>query len=413
MNAISKQALPHAEADRTTTIGLAALMGMAYRGDDLNPVWHKLAARFDQDITDAAALMDMSTILQLTGQRDRGLQFQDAALQISRLYHRPHGSGDGLKVLAIVAPGDFMTNTPLDFLLQGSDFELTLLYVGQTLPLPPVLPPHDICFVAVSESHERQAILAALPPLLARIAGPIANRQPERIAALSRDGVHAMFQRDPDVVVASTIRCKRPALVALETIADLAKLWPEAAFPIIARPVDTHAGDGLSKLDSLQDLQRYLQERPEPEFYLAAFVDYRSADGQFRKQRIAFIGGKPFISHMAISEHWMVHYLSAGMETNADKRAEEGRFFQDFDTDFAVRHAAAFKRLHDRIGLDYFGIDCAELPDGRLMLFEADVAMIVHSLDPVDVYPYKKPAMEKLFQAFQAHLEGLAGRSHP
>lgn len=391
--------------DRTTTIGLAKLMSMAYRGIDLTPLWNSLSARVHQDETDAAALMDMSTILQLTGQRDPGLQFQEAALELSRLYRRPHGRGDGLKVLALVVPGDFMANTPLDFLLQGSDFELHLLYVQDGQPLPAALPEHDVCFVAISESHENQAILAELPRLLTRISGPVVNGPPERIAALSRDGVCAMFEHDPDVVIAKTVRCPRGAL---ETISDLRSLLPRAEFPIIARPVDSHAGAGLSKLDSLHDLRIYLQDRPEPEFYIAPFIDYRSADGLFRKQRIAFIGGKAFISHMAISEHWIVHYLSAGMEQNADKRAEEGRFFQKFDADFATRHRAAFERLQARIGLDYFGIDCAELPDGRLMLFEADVAMIVHSLDPVDLYPYKKPAMERLFQAFQAHLQASA-----
>ena len=83
---------------------------------------------------------------------------------------------------------------------------------------------------------------------------------------------------------------------------------------------------------------------------------------------------------------------------------------EGFDADFAVRHADAFSALHRRIGLDYFGIDCAELPDGRLLLFEADVAMIVHDLDPEELFPYKKPAMHRLFAAFQAELARTAGQ---
>ena len=39
--------------------------------------------------------------------------------------------------------------------------------------------------------------------------------------------------------------------------------------------------------------------------------------------------------------------------------------------------------------------------DGRLLLFEADVALIVHAMDPPDLYPYKVPAMAKLFAAFR------------
>lgn len=71
-----------------------------------------------------------------------------------------------------------------------------------------------------------------------------------------------------------------------------------------------------------------------------------------------------------------------------------------FDQDFAQRHAEAFAALHRIFGLDYFGIDCAELPDGRLLIFEVDVAMIVHDMDDETVFPYKKPAMQKLFAGF-------------
>lgn len=73
---------------------------------------------------------------------------------------------------------------------------------------------------------------------------------------------------------------------------------------------------------------------------------------------------------------------------------------QDFETVFAVRHAAAFGELTQRLGLDYFGIDCAEMPDGRLLVFEIDVAMIVHDLDSAETFPYKPAAMKRLFEAF-------------
>ena len=77
----------------------------------------------------------------------------------------------------------------------------------------------------------------------------------------------------------------------------------------------------------------------------------------------------------------------------------------NFETDFAVRYARAFETLYRRIGLDYFVIDCAEARDGRLLLFEAHVAMIVHNMDSAEIFPYKQLAMRKLFGAFQAALQ--------
>ena len=50
------------------------------------------------------------------------------------------------------------------------------------------------------------------------------------------------------------------------------------------------------------------------------------------------------------------------------------------------------------------------MPDGRLLLFEADVAMIVHSMDEPDLFPYKGPKMKALFEAFDGLLRQAAGR---
>ena len=57
------------------------------------------------------------------------------------------------------------------------------------------------------------------------------------------------------------------------------------------------------------------------------------------------------------------------------------------------------------MGLDYYAIDCAETAVGRLLVFEADTAMLVHAMDPVDLYPYKQPQMRKVFTAFRQMLE--------
>ena len=125
------------------------------------------------------------------------------------------------------------------------------------------------------------------------------------------------------------------------------------------------------------------------------------------KYRIVLIDGRPYVCHMAISEHWMIHYLNAGMTESAEKRAEEARFMASFDDDFAHRHAAALRAIHERMGLDYLGIDCGETADGELLIFEVDSNMIVHAMDPVDLFPYKQPQMRKVFAAFRDHADRM------
>lgn len=391
--------------------GLEAVMRMAYAGQDLGGLWASLLQRIEADPADAAALIDASLVLMVSGHRQEALNTQAQAVALRKDYVTVHGRGDALTVLALVTRGDFMANTPIDFLLAGSDITLRLHYVdAQTADLSDVAP-HDVMFVAVGEAPENQAVLARLAALLQDWPGPILNASPRRIAALTRDEVCALLSDEPTILSPTTVRAGREILMRMAAGAvSPGDIAPGVVWPITVRPVGTHAGQGLERADGPAELAAYLSSRAEAQFYVAAYVDYAGADGRFRKQRIVFIGGRPYPSHFAVSDDWIVHYLSAGMAEAPERRAEEADWFATFDAGFAVRYAEAFAALHRRLGLDYFGIDCAELPDGRLLVFEADVAMIVHDLDPEDVFPYKKPAMRRLFAAFQAE---LARAAHP
>jgi glutathione synthase/RimK-type ligase-like ATP-grasp enzyme len=192
---------------------------------------------------------------------------------------------------------------------------------------------------------------------------------------------------------------------------DAGQLLDGAGFPLIVRPIDSHAGHDLLKVEDAGALAAYLARQPAPAFYLAPFVDYSGLDGQFRKYRIVLIDGVAYLCHLAISSHWMVHYLNAGMDESADKRAEEARAMLAFDEGFAVRHAAALADIDRRIGLPYLGIDCAETKDGKLLIFEVDNAMVVHAMDDPARYPYKQPAMARVFAAFAAMLARAAGKA--
>ena len=142
---------------------------------------------------------------------------------------------------------------------------------------------------------------------------------PDRIARLSRDGACRLLESAPGIVMPVTTRIDRQAMESIG----------RSEFPIIVRPVDSQKGRGLMKLDNPDAIAGYLQTRPENVFYVARYVEYRGPDGQFRKYRIVLIDGRPYACHMAISDHWVVHYMSAGMRESAAKRAEEERFFAE------------------------------------------------------------------------------------
>jgi hypothetical protein len=116
--------------------GIAKLSKMMFDGVDLGPLWRELIGKYIHRPDDAAALLDLSILEQLFGNLDVGLARQAEALHLCRLYRSPFTGGTpALRLLAFAAPGDLGTNTPLEFLLEGSAVELHTLYVvpGETL----------------------------------------------------------------------------------------------------------------------------------------------------------------------------------------------------------------------------------------------------------------------------------------
>jgi len=390
-------------------LGLHRILPMAFERQDMTALGAERAARVAADPHDAAAMMDLSMILQSHARTDDALAMMAEALKIRRSYRVVHGDGSGVRLLAFVTPGDFMANTPVDCLLKGSNVVLWLHYVDADTTDLDDLPDHDVALLAIGEATAHRPVLARMTTLLPRLRTPVLNADPRTIAALTRDGVSAMFADEPALLVPRTHQIARATLASVAAgDATLDAQVAGLAFPIIIRPLGTHAGGGLDRAGDAGELAAYLAAWGDDAFFVAPFVDYRGEGGLFSKQRVVLIDGKPYPSHLALSDNWIVHYFGSGMAENAAKRAIEAAWMADFDEDFAARHAAAFAALYRRVGLDYFGIDCAELPDGRLLVFEVDVAMIVHDLEDVATFPYKKPAMRRLFDAFVAMAEARA-----
>jgi hypothetical protein len=398
---------------RPVRIGVAKLTKMAFDGVDLGPLWNALLEEVAEDRSKTAAAMDLSVIAQLLGDQKSGLALQAGALNIERLYRMPCSvSKPRLRMLALAAATDMGANTPVEFLLEGSDIELCTLYIVPGMPLPDPLPAHAVAFVAVPDSDETRATLAEIEQLIPTWRCPVLNL-PRRIAELNRDRFCGLLKSVPGLEIPMTVRISRSRLsqIGVETT-SLRESLEDGVFPLIVRPVDSHAGRGLTKLEKPADISGYLQQRLEEDFFISRYVDYCGADGLFRKYRIVIVDGKPFACHMAISDQWKIWYLNADMAASATKRAEEECFMTTFDEAFAKRHGAALTEMTKRVGLEYFAVDCAETITGELLVFEGDNTMIVHNMDSPDIFPYKPPQMRKIFEAFAMMLYRYSEQRH-
>jgi hypothetical protein len=387
-------------------IGVAGLTKMAVTGNDLRPLWRQLISKVLDGTAEAGEGLDLSLIAQLLGDKQSGLAIQDEILASHQLFRSPCSApAPRLRVLALAAATDMGSNMPIEFLLEQSGIELMTLYVIPQVELPALLPDHDVAIVIASDSEECRDALRKIDLMAQHWPRPLLN-PPRLVCNLDRDKLHGLLAGIEGLEIPTTTGVTREQLSELSrSVAALGDIAADLAFPVIVRPRGSHAGAGLAKIDDHAAIARYLGERREQHFFVSRFVNYSGDDGLFRKCRIVFIDGQPYACHMAVADRWDIWYLNAGMSASASKRLEEETFMRTFDIGFARRHHAALTGLADRIGLDYFTVDCAETKNGSLLIFEADNTAIVHDMDPPEIFPYKPPQMRKVFDAFAAMLD--------
>ncbi len=399
-----------ARAECADRIGMAKLAKMAFDGRDLRPKWTELIAKLLNGTANAGEGIDLSLIAQLLGDKQAGLVIQEEVLRSHRLFRSPCATKNPrLRVLALAAATDMGSNTPIEFLLEDSGVELMVLYVIDDAELPSPLPEHDVAIVIASDSEDCRDALRKIDAAAPSWPRPLLN-PPRLIGSLDRDKLHRLLDGIDGLEIPATLVVTRERLSEVVQSSDeLADIAKDLAFPVIIRPRGSHAGSGLAKIDDGQALASYLEGRDEELFFISRFVDYSGEDELFRKYRIVFIDGAPYACHMAIADRWDIWYLNAGMSESAEKRLEEETWMCTFDIGFGRRHQAALAAMGDRIGLEYFTIDCAETWDGSLLIFEADNTAVVHNMDHAHVFPYKPPQMRKIFDAFAAMLVRHAG----
>lgn len=386
-------------------IGPARLIRAAFEGADMAARAGAILARSEKSVLEAGTALDLATILLLMHRFDEALQLQRDVLRSDRhfelLSNRPETT---TRILVIVTAGDLMANTPIDFLLDEASFRVEYLFVlpGEAVPYP--LPAHDVCIVGVAYATAHEPLLEALASAASHWDRPVIN-QPRAVLKTSRHGLAEALAGANGIVIPTIARATKSDLISSNF-----ELPAGLSYPVLIRPFDTHAGNALQKVDGPESLRDYCARTEAVAFYISQFCDYSGTDGLFRKLRIVLIDGAPYLCHLALRDHWMIHYLNAGMADDPAKREVEARAMAAFDDLFVPRHRDAFAEIHRRMGLDYLILDCAEDRNGCLLIFEADTGMVIHDMDPVDLFPYKRPHMQGIFAAFHRAIIVRANR---
>jgi tetratricopeptide (TPR) repeat protein len=307
------------------------------------------------------------------------------------------------RLLALYAPFD--GNTPIQYLFRDATYDIdTLAFLGPREPDISSLGDIHVVVNLISEADQAEAILPVVTRLAEKLGMPVVN-DPSKILRTTRDSVADLLAGIPACRIPRILRLHAGADVS---VAALTALLP-FAFPLLARPAGTHGGDDLERLESLDELARFLARRPDADHYVIEFVDYASSDGHFRKYRFIFVGDEVLPYHLAIGDDWKVHHVSSEMASHPWMQQEEAAFLANPAAVFNAAHDRALHLVRERIGLDYFGIDCGLDLDGNLIVFEVNASMLVHD-DNAD-FPYKDPFVRVIKTAFDAMLLNRAGRS--
>lgn len=360
--------------------------------------WYELVLSIKPD--EAIAYQNLAAVHLAAGRLEEAQACRQTAYRLQRVYVEDAGAG-AHRVL-ILCVGKSTGNVPFDALLHASRWTRIKYAIDYALPDEDgALPPYDVVFNAVGDAD-----VAA--PMTERLAGfeqacerPLLN-PPSAVARTPRHRLASLLADLKDVAVAPCIR-----LDALpESPGDLTRALQQGGidFPVLARPIAMHGGEALSIHEDRESLDTALSGISGA-FYVTAFHDSRSADGYYRKYRVIFIDGQAYPYHLAISSHWMVHYFSADMEGTRWKLDEELRFLNDPFAALGSRAYAAIEHIGRRLGLDYGGIDCTILPDGRVLVFEANATMLVHREREGGTLGHKNAYVQRIVDAFNRMLE--------
>jgi tetratricopeptide (TPR) repeat protein len=324
---------------------------------------------------DAESLYWIGGIKQRAGEIEAAKTAYADAARIQPLIRRPAAKVPAdFRILALYGP--FAGNTPTEYLFKDVvyDTDTLSLFASNQYDVEALKLNVQVVVNLISDADQADGLLPLAADLVNRIGKPIVNH-PRKIEMTTRDAVADLLTGIPG--------CKIPRVLRQTAGSDLSIAALRAALPsssILARPVGTHGGDDFEKIDDPAELAAFLTQRPDIDHYLIEYVDYRSADGHFRKYRFIFVDDQVLPYHLAIGNGWKVHHVSTDMANQAWMQAEEEAFLQDPALVFNSGHYKALRAIRQRIGLEYFGIDCGLDRSGNLVMFEVNASMLSPSM---------------------------------
>jgi Tetratricopeptide repeat len=388
-------------------------LGFSYASQNqLGLALRHFQSAIEQDPRDAGAHEVVAHLLRGFGHVEEAkANFErSAALRDPVRIGRALGDKPRFRVLMLFAPG--AGNTPFMEMLRVVTYDVHMLSVvtGVDYDAESLAASTDVVFNLIGDVDNAGYLLETAAQLIARIGKPVVNH-PDYIAMTGRQSISERFAPIADCIAPPTRRYSTDEMRRALSGGNPGLLADPGAYPLLVRRAGTHGGKDFEKVDDLAAVRAFVEQTAAPCYYVSKYVDYRSADGYFRKYRFMFVDGDILPYHLAIDDKWMVHHATTDMLNQPWMQDEERTFLDAPHTVFGERQYAVLRAIRDAIGLRYWGIDCALDCEGSVVVFEANATMLVHTRN--GPFPYKRPAVAQIKRAYDAMLERLAGISGP
>ncbi len=306
-------------------------------------------------------------------------------------------------VVLLYAPGGYGC-TPINYLISGAPYDCHFYCViPDTQPSLDVLQAKaDVVINLVADADNGKDVLLVAQALVDCLSRPTFNHP----CLIMDTGRETIACRLADI---SFCRVPRTICFAGSHLLEAAKSMGIDGFilPLLVRITGTHGGDDFEKFADFNAIADFVSKRPEADYYVTEYVDYRSADGFFRKYRWICIDGELLPYHLAIHDDWKVHHFRTDMTNQRWMRLEEEHFLKYPHLVFNESCQAALRAVFAATKLDYCGIDCAFDCNGEILIFEANAAMLVHD-EQDNIFTYKTPYIARIKDAFNAKMTRLA-----
>lgn len=201
---------------------------------------------------------------------------------------------------------------------------------------------------------------------------------PQKVMQTSRDKIYELLQGIDGLHVPKTIKLQ--PMSPEDIYATIEK--EGFAYPVIFRQAGDHGGISTLRVDD--ETEKFFEFALDGrDYYITQFVD-ASTEGMYAKYRLVVVDGEVFIRHVIFGKEWMVH---AGSQLNDEKSSSiKEDVAKRFTKEIKPNIEPVITQIYNRLGLDYFGIDCNIDKNMNILIFEVNPNMNVFAQSEGSVF---------------------------